>query len=148
MAEAIPTLIPGVSLLRTFSLAGRPVTEVRRPDGGVGVMEMHPSTTLFRPTYALYTRLREGSIDLDELDHAAFLALVRQWRRNAMAVLEGTCLAWTRTGDGEFPLRTDHDGLALVIRVNDFPEDPLYSVMAEGQVLGHLEDWPPAWTKG
>ena len=148
MDDAFPTLIPGVSLLRTYALAGRPVAEVRYPDGGVGVMEMRPDTTLFRPTYALYTRLSEGSIDLDEIDHAAFLTLVREWRRKAMAVLEGVPLAWTRTGDGEFPYRTAHDGLALVIRVNDYPADPLYSVMAEGQTLGHLEDWPAAWTKG
>lgn len=148
MDDVFPTLIPGVSLLRTYALAGRPVAQVQHPDGGVGVMEMHPETTLFRPTYALYTRLREGSIDLDEIDHMAFLALVRQWRRKAMAVLEAAPLAWTRTGDVQFPYRTPHDALALVIRVNDDPADPLYSVMAEGQTLGHLEDWPAAWTKG
>lgn len=142
------TIIPGVTLLRAYSLAGRPIAQVRHADGGVGVMELRPGFGLFRPTFALYDRLREGSIDLDEIDHNAFLELVRQWRRPVMAALESEPLQWDRTGNGEFPFRTEHGDQALIIRVNDFPVDPLYSVLAEGQTLGHLEDWPPAWRKG
>jgi len=54
---------------------------------------------------------------------------------------------WQRTTDGEWPYRASADGHELRIRVNDFPAEPLYSVLCEGQSLGDLEDWPPAWRR-
>jgi hypothetical protein len=33
------------------------------------------------------------------------------------------------------------------LRVNDFPAEPLYSIMVDGTVLADLEDWPSAWQR-
>ncbi|MGK7867539.1 hypothetical protein [Falsiroseomonas sp. E2-1-a20] len=142
-----PRLVPGAELLRFYALAGRPVAQVLYPDGGIGVVELRPGTGLLVPTYAIYVRLREGSVDLDAIDREAFRALLRQWRAPVAAALVAQPIAWTRTGDGEFPWRAARAGQPLLLRVNDHPAEPLYSLMSAGQVLGHLEDWPPAWTK-
>lgn len=132
---------------RYYTLAGRPVMSIRTPDGGMGVMELHPASGAFVPTYALYGRLREGAVDLDEVDRATFIGLVRACRGRAMAARCARPIAWRRTGDGEFPYAADDEGEALVIRVNDYPAEPLHSVMVGDQAVGDLEDWPPAWTK-
>lgn len=54
---------------------------------------------------------------------------------------------WERTGDGEYPFRTAYAGAALRIRVNDFPAEPLYTVLVDGRAEFDLEDWPSAWTR-
>ena len=61
--------------------------------------------------------------------------------------LKRTTITWTHSGDGEFPYVADHDGHRLTIRLNDFPSEPLYSLIVNGAELATLEDWPPAWVK-
>ncbi|ADP83073.1 hypothetical protein [Pseudofrankia inefficax] len=56
-------------------------------------------------------------------------------------------IAWSRTGNGEFPFRADHAGSELTIRVNDFPAEPLYTLLIDGRPGFDLEDWPSAWTR-
>ena len=61
--------------------------------------------------------------------------------------LLGLPLHWDATGDGEHPYRCEVDGTQYVVRINDFPAEPLYSVMAGGRVLGNIDDWPPGWQR-
>ncbi|MBK8168835.1 MAG: hypothetical protein IPK60_00655 [Sandaracinaceae bacterium] len=56
-------------------------------------------------------------------------------------------LRWESSGDGEFPYRADLGGHLLVIRVNDFPDEPLYTLFIDGHPVDDLEDWPLLWTK-
>jgi hypothetical protein len=56
-------------------------------------------------------------------------------------------IGWEHTGDGEFPYRASVDGADLVIRVNDFPAEPLYSLLVNGQPEQDLEDWPGSWVR-
>lgn len=56
-------------------------------------------------------------------------------------------LVFTRTGDGEFPYVAKVDERVVTIRINDFPAEPLYSILVGDQVLADLEDWPPAWPR-
>lgn len=56
-------------------------------------------------------------------------------------------VAWEHTGDGEFPYRATVDGAGLVVRVNDFPAEPLYSLLVNGRVAVDLEDWPERWRR-
>ncbi len=51
------------------------------------------------------------------------------------------------TGDGEYPYSAELDGATVLIGVNDFPAEPLYSVYVDGEPFCDLEDWPVAWTK-
>jgi len=44
-------------------------------------------------------------------------------RRRAAAIF------WEHTGDGELPYRAQWRGRTFTIRVNDFPEQPLYTLL-------------------
>jgi hypothetical protein len=57
-------------------------------------------------------------------------------------------VTFTHTGDGERPYRAVHRGSELLIQVNDFPAEPLYSLYVDGVHDRDLEDWPSPWTRG
>lgn len=54
-------------------------------------------------------------------------------------------VTWKHTGDAEFPYTADVQNRRYTIRLNDFPAEPLYTLIAEGNELQDLEDWPGAW---
>ena len=33
------------------------------------------------------------------------------------------------------------------IRLNDFPDEPLYTLIVDGREIIHFNDWPQEWTK-
>ncbi len=33
------------------------------------------------------------------------------------------------------------------LRVNDFPDEPLYTLFVDGVAVGHFDDWPRAWDR-
>ncbi len=67
------------------------------------------------------------------------------------AIILARCLIdpiqWQRTDDGEFPYQAIIDGQRWTIRVNDFPAEPLYMLMIDGQPALDLEDWPSVWIR-
>jgi hypothetical protein len=65
----------------------------------------------------------------------------------SLAGLTARPIVFAHTGDAEHPFTAPADGITLLVRVNDFPAEPLYSVLADGVRLGDLDDWPPAWTR-
>lgn len=85
--------------------------------------------------------------DVDLLTEPQFVAYVAELRRPILQQLVDTSLVWMPTGDGEFPYRSSVEGRTLTIRVNDFPAEPLYTLIAEGDEISDLEDWPAAWHK-
>jgi hypothetical protein len=54
---------------------------------------------------------------------------------------------WERTLDAEYPYRTTISGKRCTIRVNDFPAEPIYTLVINGLDALDLEDWPAVWTK-
>jgi hypothetical protein len=56
-------------------------------------------------------------------------------------------IAWAPTGDGEVPYRAVIADAELRVRVNDFPAEPLYSLLVDGRHHQDLDDWPAAWTR-
>jgi len=36
----------------------------------------------------------------------------------------------------------------LLVRVNLFPDEPLYSIVSDGIILGSFNIWPTAWNRG
>jgi hypothetical protein len=54
-------------------------------------------------------------------------------------------IVWKHTGDAEFPYTAEAEGRRFTIRINDFPAEPLYTLLADSEELTDLEDWPPAW---
>ncbi len=65
---------------------------------------------------------------------------------SACPQLEGQ-IVWIRTGDVEFPYAAHADDQQLKIRLNDFPDEPLYTLLADDVELRHFDDWPATWQK-
>jgi uncharacterized protein YjaG (DUF416 family) len=56
-------------------------------------------------------------------------------------------ITWHLTGEPEYPWAADVDGAAYQIRLNDFPDDILYSLMINGEPHGDFHDWPETWKR-
>ncbi|EPX55580.1 hypothetical protein D187_009191 [Cystobacter fuscus DSM 2262] len=56
-------------------------------------------------------------------------------------------LKWEKTPDAFHPMRTEVDGQELRIRVGDFPEESLYTLLAGDQELAQFDDWPKTWQR-
>ena len=67
------------------------------------------------------------------------------------ALIVARCLIdpiqWEAGRDGEFPFQTTIDGRRREIRVNDFPAEPLYTLIIDDQPVLDLEDWPAVWKR-
>ncbi|MDP9606440.1 UNVERIFIED_ORG: hypothetical protein J2W38_006260 [Variovorax paradoxus] len=58
-------------------------------------------------------------------------------------------ISWVKTADAEFPFSaTGPDGKKLIIRLNDFPEEPMYTLLCESEPLTSFDEWPQIWTVG
>lgn len=60
------------------------------------------------------------------------------------AVLAGP-VGWYRTRIDPFHRAAWIDGRCWVLRLNDFPEHPLYTLFVDGIVVGDLDDVPATW---
>ena len=56
-------------------------------------------------------------------------------------------VSWTATGQAEFPYTATVCGQVWRIRINDFPVDPLYSLLIDGREAGDFDDWPSCWSR-
>jgi hypothetical protein len=80
---------------------------------------------------------------------AARLAAILEAYRNQLGKYDLTEIpvTWKHTGDAEFPYTADVRNRRFTIRINDFPAEPMYTLIAEGRELQDLDDWPSAWVK-
>ena len=37
------------------------------------------------------------------------------------------------------------DGKEWLVRLNDFPDEPLHTLLVDGREIIHFNDWPEAW---
>jgi hypothetical protein len=58
-----------------------------------------------------------------------------------------TPVAWSRTGDIYRPFSARVSGQTWVIRLGEFPEDPLYTLLVDGAETGSFSAWPQAWQR-
>jgi hypothetical protein len=56
-------------------------------------------------------------------------------------------LIWSATEDLDVPWVTDADGESWRVRLNDFPDEFMYSLLIGGKVIGDFHDWPNTWTR-
>jgi uncharacterized protein YjaG (DUF416 family) len=63
----------------------------------------------------------------------------------------GKCLyrsvTWMRTNDPGLPWRAALGDDVWSIRINDFPDDYLYTLMINGMPSGNFNDWPEGWRR-
>jgi hypothetical protein len=63
------------------------------------------------------------------------------------ATLTGAPIGWTDAGEADLPYRARVAGYNLLIRRNDRPGTPPYTLVGDTVDLADLDDWPPAWRK-
>lgn len=54
---------------------------------------------------------------------------------------------WNETGDAFFPYEAVVDGKELSIRINDFPEEHLYTLLVDGEEVCNFDDWLENWNR-
>ena len=54
-------------------------------------------------------------------------------------------LSWHTTDDPEYPWATDLEGERWQVRLNDFPDDFMYSLVIDNSDVGDFHDWPEPW---
>jgi uncharacterized protein YjaG (DUF416 family) len=56
-------------------------------------------------------------------------------------------LSWKSTGDASYPWAAEVDGNIWRIRINDFPDELMYSLIIDGENAGDFHDWPEIWQR-
>jgi uncharacterized protein YjaG (DUF416 family) len=56
-------------------------------------------------------------------------------------------LSWRSTGDPIYPWETEVDGNSWRVRINDFPDEFMYSLMIGSENAGDFHDWPETWQR-
>jgi hypothetical protein len=57
-------------------------------------------------------------------------------------------IRWRNDGDPDHPWTASVDGGSLRVRLNDFPDEPMYGLMVGDRHLGDFHDWPRLWHRG
>jgi uncharacterized protein YjaG (DUF416 family) len=56
-------------------------------------------------------------------------------------------LSWSLTGDPFHPWATEVDGTIWRVRINDFPDELMYSLIIGNENAGNFHDWPETWNR-
>jgi hypothetical protein len=56
-------------------------------------------------------------------------------------------LSWRSTDDPIYPWAAEVDGNSWRIRINDFPDELMYSLMIGSENAGDFHDWPETWQR-
>lgn len=130
-----------------YAVNDRPVKVVELADGGADVLVFDWATGAFTPDRSYWEQLSSTGKDVDQLTESQFDVRVGLLRQPIVEKHVTSSIAWESAGDGELPYRASVDGHVYTIRVNDFPEEPLYTLLVDGQEIVDLDDWPAAWIK-
>ena len=57
-------------------------------------------------------------------------------------------VTWQRTGDLFIPWNSQVEGQTWEARINDFPDEYMYSLSIDGTLAGDFHEWPEAWDRG
>jgi len=56
-------------------------------------------------------------------------------------------IAWTEGKDPSYPYQAELAGARLLIRVNDFPDQKLYTLVVDDLAVAGFDDWPEQWSR-
>jgi hypothetical protein len=134
---------------RYYAVNDRPVKVVRCADGGSDILVLDWSSGTFVPDRSYWEKISNTGIgkDVDELTEAAFQTRVAVLRAAVVAKYADSPITWEDTGDSVVPYRAQVANHIFTVRINDFPDEPLYSLLIDDQEIADLEDWPTAWTQ-
>jgi hypothetical protein len=54
---------------------------------------------------------------------------------------------WSGTADLENPWQADVEGENWLVKINDFPDDYLYTLIINGLQIGKIHEWPVSWMR-
>lgn len=56
-------------------------------------------------------------------------------------------VAWNQSVDPSHPFEAEFNSDRLVIRVNDFPDENLYTLFVNDEEVLRFDEWPGQWRK-
>jgi hypothetical protein len=56
-------------------------------------------------------------------------------------------ISWKATADPLYPWAAEVDGISWRIRINDFPDELMYSLVIGDENAGDFHDWPETWQR-
>lgn len=56
-------------------------------------------------------------------------------------------IEWRETGDPTHPYAAEIDGEKYLIRLNDFPDEHLYTLLVDGNDVADFDDWSACWKR-
>lgn len=71
----------------------------------------------------------------------------RGYTNPALVDLLARPVDWQASGDPFIPWHAEVEGAVWQVRLNDFPDDFMYSLITSGQDQGRFHDWPETWTR-
>lgn len=54
---------------------------------------------------------------------------------------------WDKTTNPEYPYQAMIGGHQWILRINDFPAEPFYTLFIDGDVKLDFDDWPFSWKR-
>lgn len=56
-------------------------------------------------------------------------------------------IAWSKTNYAEFPYEAIVGKEHWRIRINDFPPEPMYTLLVNEKAIGSFDEWPMRWQR-
>jgi hypothetical protein len=56
-------------------------------------------------------------------------------------------IVWKQGVDALYPYVADFEGEQRLIRINDFPDEHLYTLIVQDCEVANFDDWPQYWTR-
>lgn len=54
---------------------------------------------------------------------------------------------WKRTTDSQYPFAAEFEGEKCIVRLNDFPDEHLYTLIVNGKETVSFDDWSVNWNR-
>jgi hypothetical protein len=125
---------------RFYAHNNRPIRLRELPDGSVTAEGFDLATGAFVEEPGAFALVSDHGKDIDSFSARDFDFRVGELRTQIP-------IQWERSGNGEFPYGLTVGDERWEVRVNDFPAEPLYTLLADGRELIDLDDWPEVWRR-
>lgn len=130
-----------------YAVNDRPVKIVQLADGTGDALVFDWTTGGFVSDLDYMDAISNPEKDVDQLTEEQFKLKVAALRIPIVQALCDRALTWSATGNALFPFETVVDGRTITLRINDFPAEPLHTLMTGEEEIVDLDDWPRAWER-